>query len=366
MFIPPKPFLITMLSPARQAVSANIARPVLLGVIIMGLALMAGCGKKAASPGDLPKVNFTHDWVPEPEHGGYYAADINGYWREAGVEVNVIPGGPNAEIERIVSIDPNGLGISRGDAVILAVSRGLPIVAVNSYFQHDPQGIMVREDSPVKTFADLEDRDVSIASGQTFFLYLQKKYNLTKTRVRPVTGSVANFIVDPNYIQQAYPTSEPYYALKEGVRSRVLQISGSGFDPYRVIIANKALVEKHPELVKAFSKGAYRGWKEYYRNPGPTHKKILSISPTMEWKGMIFGFNKMRELRFSDGDPAKGESLGAVDPKRWETLQQVMLEYALIDKPVDLSTVFTSDFTPAKLGIDPTLPATEIPLTENP
>lgn len=346
-----------MLSPALRIAPSRIT------ITVFCLALLVtfpGCKEKAVSTTEaLPKVTFTHDWVPEPEHGGYYAAQIYGYWKEEGLDVDVVPGGPNAEIERIVAIDPNGLGISRGDAVILAVARGLPIVAVNSYFQHDPQGIMVREDSPVKTFADLEDRDLAITSGSTFFLYLQKKYNLTKTRIRPVTGTVANFVVDPNYIQQAYPTSEPYYALKEGVKSRVLQISGSGFDPYRVVIANKQLVEKHPERVRAFSAGAYRGWKEYYRNPIEVHKKILAISPTMEWLGMKFGFEKLRELKFSEGDASKGESFGAVDPARWEALLATMLEYQLIDQPVDLKQVYTDAFSPKKLGIDPTLPATE-------
>jgi NitT/TauT family transport system substrate-binding protein len=333
-----------------------------VGLGLLVVLTFVGCGKKPAASNALPKINFTHDWVPEPEHGGYYAAQLNGYWKEAGVEVNVMPGGPNAEIERIVALDPNGLGISRGDAVILAIQRGLPIVAVNSYFQHDPQGIMVHENSPVKTLSDLEDKDVAIGSGQTFFLYLQKKYNLTKTRIHNVSGGVANFVVDPNYIQQAYPTSEPYYAAKQGVKSRVLLLSDAGFNPYRVVIANKQLVEKHPELVKAFSLGAYRGWKEYYRNPTPTLKSILAISPMMEWEGMKFGFNKMRELHFTDGLAANGESMGAVDPKRWEDLHKLMLDYKLIDKPIDLASAYSTEFTPAKLGIDPVLPATEIPI----
>jgi NitT/TauT family transport system substrate-binding protein len=209
-----------------------------------------------------PALNFIHDWIPEPEHGGYYAADRLGLWKAEGVTVNVLVGGPNSEIEKRVALDPFGLGIVRGDSVFVAVERGLPIVAVNAYFQHDPQGIMVRDDSPVKTFADLENRDIAMQIGATWLQYLQKKYALSRIRVRPVTGNVANFVKDPDWITQAYPTSEPYYALKEGVLSRVLQISESGFDPYRVIIANRQLVEKHPELVARFSRGAYRGWQD--------------------------------------------------------------------------------------------------------
>ncbi|MFM8879091.1 MAG: ABC transporter substrate-binding protein, partial [Verrucomicrobiota bacterium] len=295
-------------------------------------------------------LHFIHDWVPEPEHGGYYAAHLRGLWREEGVSVEVHVGGPNSEIEKRVALDPFGLGIVRGDAVFVAVERGLPVIAVNAYFQHDPQGIMVREDSPVRGFADLENRDIAMQIGASWLLYLQKKYDLKRVRVRPVTGNVANFVKDPQWITQAYPTSEPYYALKEGVRSRVLQLSESGFDPYRVIIANRQLVEKHPELVARFSRGAYRGWQEYYRDPQPVHDHLLKISPTMEAAGMRFSYVAMRRLRLAEGDPARGESLGAVDPERWLSLGAILKDLGVIATVPPVETVVSTAFTPRALG----------------
>ena len=303
-----------------------------------------------------PRLNFTHDWYPEPEHGGYYAADLMGLWKELGVDVNVLVGGPNSEIEKRVALDPFGLGIVRGDAVFIAVERGLPVLAVNSYFQHDPQGVMVRADSPVRTFADLDDRDLAMQIGAPWLIYLQKKYNLAKIRVRPVTGSVVNFVKDPNWITQAYPTCEPYYAAKEGVPARMLQLSDSGFDPYRVIIANKQLVAQHPELVAKFSLGAYRGWQEYFRAPQPVHDHLLKISPTMEMPGMRFSYVKMRELRLVEGDVSKGESLGAVDLKRWEEVGKILLDLGVIKKRLPLADVVTDAFTPAKQNYNPILP----------
>ncbi len=305
----------------------------------------------------IPRLHFIHDWVPEPEHGGYYAADQSGIWRDLGVDVEVLIGGPNSEIEKRVALDPLGLGIVRGDAVYVSVERGLPVIAVNSYFQHDPQGLMVREDSPVKGFADLENRDVAGGIGATWMLFLQKKYGLKNTRVRPVTGSVANFVSDPNWITQAYPTSEPYYAAKEGVRSRMLQISDSGFDPYRVIIANKSLVEKHPELVAKFSRGAYLGWQEYFRNPEKVHAHLAKISPSMELDGMRFSYVKMRELKLVEGNTSKGESMGAVDLARWEELGRTLKELGVISRVPAVSEVVTTAYSPAVLGMDATLPA---------
>jgi NitT/TauT family transport system substrate-binding protein len=294
--------------------------------------------------------------VPEPEHGGYFAARMYGYWKEAGIDVEILPGGPNADIEKRVAIDPNGLGIVRGDSVFLARERGLPIVSVMSYFQHDPQGIMVREDSPVRSFADLDGKTVSATVGATFTIYLQKKYHLNNLKLRPVTGSVANFIRDPDYIQQAFPTSEPFYALKEGVKSRVLQISDSGFDPYRCIAANEALVKNHPEWMRAFAIGAYRGWKEYCRNPLPVNEAIKAASPGMDIEGMKFSYREMRRLRFIEGQPEKGESMGQVSAARWDKLHADMMEYGLLTKPQDIKAAYSDAFTPEKVGEEATLP----------
>ncbi|MEY4690751.1 MAG: hypothetical protein RIT19_1076 [Verrucomicrobiota bacterium] len=332
---------------------------VALGILCLGCS-PADSDRSAAggSPSDPagPVLHFIHDWVPEPEHGGYYAAHLKGLWKAEGVSVEVLIGGPNSEIEKRVALDPFGLGIVRGDAVFVAVERGLPVIAVNSYFQHDPQGIMVREDSPVRGFADLEDRDIAMQIGASWLLYLQKKYDLKRVRVRPVTGNVANFVKDPGWITQAYPTSEPYYALKEGVRSRVLQLSESGFDPYRVIIANRRLVEKHPELVARFSRGAYRGWQEYFRDPQPVHDHLRRISPTMEDAGMRFSYVAMRRLRLAEGDPARGESLGAVDPERWRTLGVILKDLGVIQSVPPIESVVSTAFTPRALGLDPGLP----------
>lgn len=342
----------------------RIHGPSWLSALALAL-LVLGCGPepkgegpRSSSPGtNAPSASlrFTHDWVPEPEHGGYYAASIGGIWKGLGLDVEVLVGGPNSEIEKRVALDPFGLGIVRGDAVFIAVARGLPVVAVNSYFQHDPQGILVHATSPVRSFEDLDGREVAGQTGATWQLYLQRKYNLSRMKVRPVTGNVMNFVKDPAWIMQAYPTSEPYYALKEGVESRFLPISASGFDPYRVIIANKRLVERHPDLVARFSRGAYLGWQAYFTNPVPVHEHIGRISPSMEPDGMRYSYVKMRELRLVEGDPGQGESMGAVDLQRWSALGAMLKDLDVIPFVPPLKDVATDAFSPQALGIDPAL-----------
>jgi NitT/TauT family transport system substrate-binding protein len=254
--------------------------------------------------------------------------------------VNVLIGGPNSEIEKRVALDPFGLGIVQGDAVFIAVERGLPVIAVNSYFQHDPQGVMVRADSPVRTFADLDDHDLAMQVGAPWLMYLQKKYGLAKIRVRPVTGSVANFVRDPNWITQAYPTSEPI-AAKEGVAARMIQISDSGFDPYRVIIANRELVTGIP-MVAEFSLGAYRGWQEYFRDPQPIHEHLLKISTHDGAGGHALQLREDAGAEAGGGRSGpKGSPWAAFEPSAGRNWDKILLDLGVIQKPVALSEVVT-------------------------
>ena len=306
---------------------------------------------------DLPKLTLVLEWYPEPEHGGYFCAAAKGFWKAEGMDVEIVGGGPNAFCEKRVSIDENTLGICRGDAVLLAQERGLPVVAVNSYFQHDPQGIMVQENSPVKTLADLDGTDrrdghrlhVHVVPGE------EAPPRQHEDRARHGIGGAV--CPGPELHPAGFPHRRAVLRAESGRQdARVLPINGSGFDPYRVIGANRKLLEKHPELVAAFSRGAYKGWMEYYRDPEPIHAVIKKGKPNMEDEGMRFAYREMRRLHYIEGEADKGDAFGKIDLARWDTLQKQMLEYGIMQKPVDLKAAVSEAFTPEKLGLKLELP----------
>ena len=82
------------------------------------------------------------------------------------------------------------------DAVLEAIGDRQPLVAVAATMQRDPQGIMVRKDSTVRSFADPEGRTIAVKSGGTWFAYFVKRYQLDRVRGMPTTYSVANFVAN--------------------------------------------------------------------------------------------------------------------------------------------------------------------------
>src|SRR5665213_482954 len=123
----------------------------------LALVFAFGCAKQAQPNGiasaaggpALVKVRFQTDWYPQPEHGGYYQALAKGYYAAEGLDVEIVPGGPNAQVMALVATGRADLGMTNGDDVIVAVARGVPIKMVAAEMQRDPQGILFHAEHPL-------------------------------------------------------------------------------------------------------------------------------------------------------------------------------------------------------------------------
>ncbi len=122
------------------------------------------------------------------------------------------------------------------------------------------------------------------------------RYNLRcrSTKSRP-TLSVANFLADPNYIQQIFVTSEPFYARQGGAEVRTLLISSSGYDPYRVQFTTRDFALANPDVVAKFVRASIRGWQEYLRNPGPTDAYLLTLNPALNAAQEAYTAQQLRQ-----------------------------------------------------------------------
>src|SRR6202035_4019791 len=131
-----------------------------IGCLLVSFAIfLAGCTRSSSGTawvaGDsnggppLTKVTLQADWYPQPEHGGFYTALLKGYYKDEGLDLTIQPGSQY--------LVPD------------------PLVAVAATMQNDPQGIMVRQDSQIRTFTDLHGHTVAVKPGSTWFQFLVKR-----------------------------------------------------------------------------------------------------------------------------------------------------------------------------------------------
>ena len=141
--------------------------------------LVSGC-HRASSGAGATRIILQADWYPQPEHGGFYTAIAKGYYPDEGLDVSIQPGGPYVSVEKQVSSGAAQFGMGSSDKTLESIADSQPLVAVMATMQHDPQGIMVRKDSPIHSFADLNGHTVAIKTGSTWWEYIAKRYQLNE------------------------------------------------------------------------------------------------------------------------------------------------------------------------------------------
>lgn len=320
-----------------------------LAVIACAVLLCAGCDRRAAPPADdapLVKVRLALNWFPEAEHGGYFAALVHGYYREAGLDVEIVRGGPEAPVVQQVATGEMEFGVSNADGVLFGRARQAPVVAVMAPLQISPRCLLVHEKSGIREFSQLRDLTIAMSNTQAFSFYLRKKVPLDQQNVRivPYPGNVAQFLEDDNYAQQGYVFSEPYVAKKQGGDPHVLLLSDLGFNPYTsALIAGEELIAARPELVRKMVAASLRGWQRYLDDPAAANAEIHRRNPEMSLDILAFGAGALEPLVLDQA--GRRVPLGTMTLERWQTLLAQLVECEQLPAGrVDAAGAFTTEF----------------------
>ena len=312
----------------------------------MSLALaLTGCrGHQSSTQNGLTPVRLQLDWYPQPEHGGFYAAQMLGYYKDEGLDVTILPLPQYGSVAQLVSTGKADFGLGSSDQILEWDSNGLPLFAVAATMQHDPQAIMVHQGSPVRGFKDLEGRAVAAQPGAVWLKFVTSRYNLRDVREIPSTLSIASFLADPNYVQQIFITSEPFFARQAGAEVRTFLISSSGYDPYRVQFTTRAFAAQNPEVVAKFVRASIRGWNRYLGDPAPTNALLLKLNPALNPAQEAYTAQALRDGGFINGGDPTGAQTGRMAAARWTTGYEQLKSLNILEGPLDPSTAYSLQF----------------------
>lgn len=306
-----------------------------------------GCrGRQTVPDSGLTPVRLQLDWYPQPEQGGFFAAQLLGYYKAEGLDVTILPLPQYGSVAQLVSTGKAAVGLGSSDQVLEWSANGLPLFAVSATMQHDPQGIMVHQASPIHDFKDLEGHTIAAQTGATWLKYVVHRYNLHQVREIPSTLSIANFLADPGYVQQVFITSEPFFARQAGAEARSLLISSSGYDPYRVQFTTREFAAQHPDLVSKFVRASMRGWQAYLSDPAATNALLLKLNPALNPAQEAYTAQALRDGGFVTGSDPAGAQTGHMTAARWQSNYEQLKSLGILHSPLDPSTAFTSNFVP--------------------
>ena len=333
-----------------------LMKPLLHTLVVLTTALVSVATAQAATPASaakkpLTKITLQLDWVAEPQHGGIYQAQVRGFFAAEGLDVTIVPGGPNAFVTQKVATNQAQLGQGDSTDILQKIAVGLPLLSVAAVFQDDPSGLLINPSSSVRRFEDLQGKTVIARPEWTFLALLKKKYGVT-VNVVPQSFSVAAFLGDKEAIQQGYFIAEPYFIEKAGgAKPRFLSSWDAGFRAYAVLFTNRKFARENPEALRAFMRAYVKGWRDYLEgDPTAAHAAMKLTNSSIDDTFALASRQLILDEKLVTGRDADGglANIGQLSASRFATQITQLEEIGLLAKgKVTPAQAMTTEFLPS-------------------
>src|SRR6201996_4657763 len=242
---------------------ALLPRALTAGLLAVTMVLSVAISPAGAQT--LDKVSFGTNWLPEGEHGGFFQALADGTYKAYGLDVTIVPGGPNDNNRMLLIAGKLDFFMSANTLQSFdAVANKVPLVTVAAIFQKDPQVFVTHPESKVTKIEELKGLTLFVSKEgiPTYFQWLKSEYGFSEDKVKPYTFNSQPFIADKQSAMQGYVTSEPF-AIEKAAKFKpgVILLADNGFNTYSTLIETRAdVIDKNPDLVKRFVDASIVGW----------------------------------------------------------------------------------------------------------
>nr|WP_300326706.1 ABC transporter substrate-binding protein [uncultured Anaerostipes sp.] len=322
-------------------------------LVMMMVFVITGCGsdkKKSSGDEDLTKITFVLDWTPNTNHTGLYVAKEKGYFKDAGLDVDIVQP-PEDGAEVLVGSGKAQFGISFQDSMASALvgDDALPIEAVAAVLQHNTSGIISRKGEGMDRPKGMEGKkyatwDAPIEKATLKQVVEADGGDFDKVKMIPSTvtdevSALKSKSVDAIWIFYGWAgiaaenagLKTDYFAFKD---------IDEVFDYYTpVIIGNSSWMKENPETAKKFLSAAKKGYEDAIKDPEGAAKILCDAAPELD-KELVENSQKYMKDQYK----AEVDQWGYIDPKRWNAFYDWLNDHDLVESKIPENTGFTNDY----------------------
>ena len=326
-------------------------------LMVVTVAVMA-----AISPGHaqttLDKVSFGTNWVAEAEHGGFFQAVADGTYAKYGLDVTIVPGGPNENNRMLLIAGKLDFFMAANTLMSFdAVANDVPVVTVAAIFQRDPQVLLTHPEYKITKLEELKPLTLFVSKEGigSYFQWLKSEHGFSESKVKPYTFNPQPFLADKHSAMQGYVTSEPYAVEKAaGFRPGIILLADFGFNSYSTLVETRRdLIDKKPDLVQRFVNASIIGWYNYlYGNNAAANAMIKKLNPEMTDELLAYSIARMKEYGIVDSGDSLRDGIGALNDERMASFFDKMVRAHVVKADVDYRKSYTLRFVNKGVGVD--------------
>lgn len=329
-----------------------------LRALTAAIVLALGVVPSAVAEPALDKVSFGTNWVAEGEHGGFFQALADGTYKKYGLDVTIVPGGPNVNNRVLLIAGKLDFFMTANTLQSFdAVASNVPVVAVAAMFQKDPQVFLTHPEAKATKVEDLKPLTLFVSKEgiPSYFQWLKSEYGFSAEKVKLYTFNAQPFLADKKSAMQGYVTSEPFAVEKQaGFKPTVILLADAGFNPYSTMIETRRdLVENKQDLVQRFVDASIIGWYTYlYGDNTAGNAMIKTLNPEMTDDLLAYSVTKMKEHGIVDSDDSLRDGIGAMNDARYASFFDKMARAGVVRPDIDYRKAYTLQFVNKGVGLD--------------
>ncbi|MBW9153745.1 ABC transporter substrate-binding protein [Clostridium estertheticum] len=316
--------------------------------------IFAGCGVKKESQKKevtLKKVTVILDWIPNTNHTGLYVAKDKGYFKQQGLDVEIIQPAQGSTTS-LIAAGKGDFGISYQEDVTYARTAKvpLPVKAIATIIQHNTSGFAAPKVKNIKSPKDFEGKTYGgwgSPSESAILKAIMEKDNATFSKLKIVDAGTDDFFavtkknIDFEWIFYGWTGIE---AKLKNIPIDYIDIGklNPDLDYYTpVIIANENKLKQDPETARKFLAATTKGYEYSIANPEESAKILVKNAPETD-KTLALESQKYMKNQYK----AESKKWGVMKASVWDNYTKFLLDRKLIPKDMKASEAFTNEYLP--------------------
>jgi len=320
-----------------------------LAMLGLALALLAGC---AARPAAGPtKVTMMLDWAPNTNHTGLFVAQAKGWYKEQGLDVEIVQPGQGGTPVPLVAAGKADFGISFQEEVTNARATDVPVVSIAAIVQHNTSALISLKDKGIARPKDLEGKKYA-----AFGLPIERQVLDVLMKCDGADVGKLQFV--------DIGSSDPLTAISrdmdvawiyEGWEGIEAQLRGMDVNAIRfldwvqclpdyytpVLVTSEQMVAQRPDVVRRFVAATAQGYRYAIDHPDEAADILIQAAPEADPE-LIRRSQAWLSPRYQADAPRWGEQKLAV----WQGYSDWMNSHGLLPKAIDPAKAFTNEFLP--------------------
>lgn len=323
-----------------------------LAACVMGAVLVV-CGTAEVHAQAPEKVTLRLDWTTLGYHAPFYLGVARGYYRDAGLDVEVLEGKGSGTVINLVGNGSDDFAFADATTAARLISQGLPAVVVLGIFQRSTLALFYARDRGIQSPKDLKGKRISMCAGDGMTVYLPIYLHAVGLQATDVQQVSVDCSLKYTVVAQNKADAVASYGTAGRPLMQAVGIADPGkfdyadagvFLPSHGIIASTKTVSQRREMVRRFVAATAKAWQAAQADPDAAVAATVAAQPLLKGKEAMLKATLVDSLQYIATPGTRGKTFGWQSPQEWQEAESALVQYTGMAKPASVEAFYSNAF----------------------